>query len=319
MASKRSARTFEGDGHHVTENETRWAHTRTKEEDAAAKDTLEKRSNYKTLSRRGSDESSHPLDTAVETSKNMTGVTCESAVQDLEAQCELSRCVRHSAHADLRPALPLVPTDLAFKRHVPEKGRPVNFGIVVPGVYRSSYPKPEDFGFVKNLGLRTIVTLGRKDEPDEFYANFLASNSIRHHVIEMKGTKKQSIPLMTMRDILRIVLDKQQYPLMIHCNHGKHRTGCVVAVVRKLSGWDVSNVLDEYRSFAEPKVRDCDIAYITNFAVDDLSNLHVHAASMRYRVRNFFRATVFAFCVLVLWTVSGSRISTSARNVTPLK
>ncbi|KAM0633560.1 hypothetical protein ACHAPW_003567 [Verticillium nonalfalfae] len=157
MASKRSARTFEGDGHHVTENETRWAHTRTKEEDAAAKDTLEKRSNYKTLSRRGSDESSHPLDTAVETSKNMTGVTCESAVQDLEAQCELSRCVRHSAHADLRPALPLVPTDLAFKRHVPEKGRPVNFGIVVPGVYRSSYPKPEDFGFVKNLGLRTIV------------------------------------------------------------------------------------------------------------------------------------------------------------------
>lgn len=81
----------------------------------------------------------------------------------------------------------------------------------------------------------------------------------------------------------------------------------------------MSNVLDEYRSFAEPKVRDCDIAYITHFAVGDLSNLHVHAVSMRYRVRNFFRATVFAFCVLVLWTVSGSRISTSARNVKPLK
>lgn len=35
--------------------------------------------------------------------------------------------------------------------------RPLNFGIVVPGIYRSSYPKPEDFGFLGNLRLKTIV------------------------------------------------------------------------------------------------------------------------------------------------------------------
>ncbi|KAM0277584.1 hypothetical protein ACHAQH_005703 [Verticillium albo-atrum] len=319
MASKRSARTFEGDGHHATENDTPRANRRTKEEDTAAKDALEKRSTYKTISRRASGESCPAPETSVEMSSTMAAVDSDSAVQDLEAQCERSRRVRHSAHSDPCPALPLVPADLSFKRHVPEEGRPVNFGIVVPGVYRSSYPKGEDFDFVKNLGLRTIVTLGQKDEPDEVYGRFLAANSIRHHIIEMKGTKKQSIPIHTMRHILRIVLDKQQYPLMIHCNHGKHRTGCVVAVMRKLSGWEVSNVLDEYRTFAEPKVRDCDIGYITDFAVGDLSNLYLHEVNMRYRVRNFLRATVFAFCVLVLWTFSGSRISTTARNVKPLK
>jgi tyrosine-protein phosphatase SIW14 len=40
---------------------------------------------------------------------------------------------------------------------IPTEGRPFNFGIVVPGVYRSSYPKPEDFGFINNLELKTIV------------------------------------------------------------------------------------------------------------------------------------------------------------------
>lgn len=36
-------------------------------------------------------------------------------------------------------------------------GRPHNFGVVIPGVYRSSYPKPEHFRFLKELKLRTIV------------------------------------------------------------------------------------------------------------------------------------------------------------------
>ena len=34
---------------------------------------------------------------------------------------------------------------------------PVNFGIVVPGVYRSSYPRPQDYPFIKDLGLKTIM------------------------------------------------------------------------------------------------------------------------------------------------------------------
>jgi tyrosine-protein phosphatase SIW14 len=35
--------------------------------------------------------------------------------------------------------------------------RPVNFGEVVPGVYRSSYPKPHHYEFIKGLDLKCIV------------------------------------------------------------------------------------------------------------------------------------------------------------------
>ena len=39
----------------------------------------------------------------------------------------------------------------------PLNGRPLNFGVVVPGVYRSSYPKPADFEYLRGLELKTIV------------------------------------------------------------------------------------------------------------------------------------------------------------------
>ncbi|TWU73881.1 hypothetical protein ED733_002302 [Metarhizium rileyi] len=135
-------------------------------------------------------------------------------------------------------------------------GRPTNFGVVVPGLYRSSYPKPENYDFLASLGLKTVVTLVKKDELDHDLDLFLTSNGIRQVTFNMKGTKKEAIPLSTMRAILELVLDRKNYPLMLHCNHGKHRTGCVVAAVRKLSGWRLDTVIDEYKAYAEPKARE---------------------------------------------------------------
>lgn len=65
-------------------------------------------------------------------------------------------------------------------------------------------------------------TLVQKDYPVE-YLPFLAENGITHHVFDMEGTKKQSIPIHTMTAILRLVLDPRNYPLLLHCNHGRVR------------------------------------------------------------------------------------------------
>jgi len=51
---------------------------------------------------------------------------------------------------------------LAYPNNELEKGlppgpRPANFGIVVPGVYRSSFPQSEDYAFIEDLKLKTIV------------------------------------------------------------------------------------------------------------------------------------------------------------------
>ncbi|PNY29107.1 Tyrosine-protein phosphatase SIW14 [Tolypocladium capitatum] len=195
---------------------------------------------------------------------------------------------------------------------VSTSGRPPNFGVVVPGVYRSSYPKPEDYGFLQSLKLKTVVTLVKREELDHEFDSFIAGNGIRQVIFNMKGTKKEAIPVATMASILELVLDRQHYPLLVHCNHGKHRTGCVVAVVRKLSGWTLQNVLAEYEAYAMPKIRECDIDYISAFQSPSLQSLTYEPARFRpVQLRTFFRTVLFSTFVIVLWLVSGSQIRTA--------
>ncbi|KAK3344250.1 tyrosine phosphatase family-domain-containing protein [Lasiosphaeria hispida] len=190
---------------------------------------------------------------------------------------------------------------------LPAAGRPINFGVVVPGVYRSSFPQAGDYDFVEALKLKTVVTLVQKDFP-QGYDTFISKNGIRHYVFGMKGTKKEEIPIRTMKSILRLVLDRQNHPLLIHCNHGRHRTGCVVAVVRKVSGWNLRNIIDEYKNYAGPKIRDCDVKYIAGFELADISNLF-RDVSWQFRTRNFLRVTIFTIFVLLIWLLSGNKIA----------
>ena len=118
--------------------------------------------------------------------------------------------------------------------------------------------------------LTSLVPNGRstlvvKEEGDRDLSSFVTANGINHVVVPMKGTKKEAIPHATMKGILTHVLDRRNYPLMLHCSHGKHRTGCVVGVMRKLAGWNLGRTVDEYRSYAEPKIRDVDVEYISAF------------------------------------------------------
>lgn len=48
-------------------------------------------------------------------------------------------------------------TSIQLDESLPKIGRPANFGIVVPGVYRSSFPQADDHEFISRLNLKTIV------------------------------------------------------------------------------------------------------------------------------------------------------------------
>lgn len=230
----------------------------------------------------------------------------------------------------------------------------------MPGLFRSSYPKPENYDFLEQLGLKTIVyvsfpgssskyvsgersvanntcsTLVDKNYTDE-YRDFIDRNHIHHHMFAMKGTKKEDIPLATMESILNLVLDRRNYPLLIHCNQGRHRTGCVVAVVRKIAGWDRTTVTDEYRAYAGRKERDCDVDYIQAFTLSsiekllasddlDIDELIVKSriggpmvgrpppTTVGFRVPNFFRTTFFSMTVLFIWMLSGSKMPPPTRH-----
>ncbi|KAK0107165.1 hypothetical protein ONS95_003871 [Cadophora gregata] len=185
-----------------------------------------------------------------------------------------------------------------------EDGRPLNFGVVVTGkIYRSSWPMVEDFQYLQSLNLKTVISLVKKDLTSEF-KGFLKNNQIQHKVIDMPGTKKVDITQELMQSIMEVVLDEANHPILIHCNHGKHRTGCAVGVIRHVARWDVEAILEEYRGYAEPKVRECDVNYITSYKVSSLENLFTRPAttsSITDRDRKFLRFFVLAATVLIIW------------------
>ncbi|KAF2430687.1 protein-tyrosine phosphatase, partial [Tothia fuscella] len=143
---------------------------------------------------------------------------------------------------------------------------PINFGAVIPqAVYRSSFPLPENFSFLKSLKLKTILTLVPKPFPDS-YIEFMETHGIRQIVVHIPANKEVvCVDAPTMMKALGVVLDKSNYPLLIHCNKGKHRTGCVVSCLRKIQGETLASCLNEYHTYAGSKARPLDVEFITSF------------------------------------------------------
>ncbi|KAI1851710.1 hypothetical protein JX265_010944 [Neoarthrinium moseri] len=180
---------------------------------------------------------------------------------------------------------------------------PKNFAAVVPGIYRSSYPQSQDYAYLQGLNLKTIVTLVQKDLPEGFQA-FMDGNGIKHRMFDMAGTKKATIPLGLMRSILEVVMDERNHPILVHCNHGKHRTGCVMGILRKFNGWETSAVLDEYHQYAQPKARETDVRYLTDFQLADLGHLakkEVASIGMAPWVNHYLFLCLIAVVSLGIW------------------
>lgn len=140
---------------------------------------------------------------------------------------------------------------------------PENFSPVINKIYRSSFPQENNFAFLKRLKLRAIVSLIPEDYPPE-HEQFFAQENIMVFRLGMSGNKEPfvEIPHDLITEAIKIVLSPENQPILIHCNRGKHRTGCLVGVLRRLQRWSLALIFDEYRKFAAPKERPVDQQFI---------------------------------------------------------
>ncbi|KAI3620242.1 hypothetical protein CBS9595_002209 [Malassezia furfur] len=140
---------------------------------------------------------------------------------------------------------------------------PENFAMVNSWLYRSSFPKKKHFPFLKTLGLRSVLTLILEDYPEQ-NIQFLDENGITFFQFGIPGNKEPfvQIPEETVTAALATILDQRNHPILIHCNKGKHRTGCVIGCLRKLQQWSLTTIFDEYRRFSYPKARSMDQEFI---------------------------------------------------------
>lgn len=197
---------------------------------------------------------------------NMATIPDETQLEDLIGK-------RHRKSQDLTLATSPTMSSAASARSVeasgpptPVNGPPQNYDIVAPSLYRSSFPRACNFEYLSSLALRTIITLVSGPSPPE-YAAFIKANSIVHHEIPFPAHKAETdcIPIESMTQVLELLQDEANYPILIHCNKGKHRTGCAIACYRLACGQALPDVLEEYRYYAGIKARVLDEQYIRSF------------------------------------------------------
>lgn len=124
---------------------------------------------------------------------------------------------------------------------------PPNFGMVEADLYRSGQPNQLNFPFLEKLHLRKVIYLA----PDEPMADFLKWLDDRQielvHLGEDVGKRSPWKPVSEemVVDGLHQLLEPNNYPLIVMCNLGRHRTGTMIGCMRKLQGWSLTSILEE--------------------------------------------------------------------------
>ncbi|PWN93487.1 protein-tyrosine phosphatase [Acaromyces ingoldii] len=118
-------------------------------------------------------------------------------------------------------------------------------------LYRSGHPNERNEPFLSTLGLRTIIYLAT-DQVRPNLSQFASSSGIRLVHVELNVNKEPFAEMDTesVLSALDVILDKRNLPCLVHCNKGKYRVGVVTAIIRRLQGWSLTSIYDEYARFA---------------------------------------------------------------------
>lgn len=104
-------------------------------------------------------------------------------------------------------------------------------------------------------------------EPGNGYNQWVRDAGIKRRRVDIAPNKDGKIKTTwdSLCEALLVMLDASNYPLYIHCNQGRHRTGCIVACLRRIQRWPLDDILTEYEAYASPKARPGDKDLIRTF------------------------------------------------------
>lgn len=122
-----------------------------------------------------------------------------------------------------------------------------NFGKVDENMYRGSRPRKQDYIYLKNkLGVKTILDL--TDDPEDWCQEHAEKLGLRYINIPLSDKNYPTESQVTALE--KTVMDKNLYPMFLHCEGGRHRSGSVVGIYRiKAYGWDINRVYKEMKEY----------------------------------------------------------------------
>lgn len=119
------------------------------------------------------------------------------------------------------------------------------FFKVNDGIYRSARPEEGDLKWAKeNYGIKTIINLENNKEVianEARVANDLEMNHVSNPMAWYTDVTDKQIG-----EIMDLMNDPKNYPILVHCHEGKDRTGLVVGLYRVLiEKWEPESAYKE--------------------------------------------------------------------------
>jgi len=139
-----------------------------------------------------------------------------------------------------------------------------NFHRVNDHLYRGAQPAVGGIHKLRKLGIKTIINLRGKDEDtgtEAIMARIEGLSYFSRPLPDLKAPTDDQV-----NDILAIIDDKQNWPVFVHCNHGKDRTGTIIACYRiSRDGWTSECAKAEAKHYGISPVQFKMKKYITHY------------------------------------------------------
>ena len=125
-----------------------------------------------------------------------------------------------------------------------------NLSRVSEKLWRSAQPDPRDPAVYRRLaaqGVKTVISL--RHDYDDFLA--LADTKIDYVRIPMRAFRpREEDMVLLLATLRRAFADPQRWPVLVHCEDGKDRTGYAIATYRIVEqGWDAESAIQEMFDF----------------------------------------------------------------------
>jgi protein tyrosine phosphatase (PTP) superfamily phosphohydrolase (DUF442 family) len=124
----------------------------------------------------------------------------------------------------------------------------VRFGRVDARLYRGGQPGPEDFAALRDLGVRTVVSLRDDNGAERQRVESLGMSFVHVPVTLRPFGLSGTIPREAIMRFFQVVDDPASGIVFVHCRHGKDRTGFFVSLYRiARQRWTVEDAYREAR------------------------------------------------------------------------
>lgn len=121
-----------------------------------------------------------------------------------------------------------------------------NFGKVNDHYYRGACPKDGQYEELAAIGVKTVIDLRDDAKKD---AQLMAEHAGLRY-INFPLDDKHYPAQQTAERFLQLVNDQANWPVFVHCEGGRHRTGAMTAVYRMtMDGWDIDRAYREMKDY----------------------------------------------------------------------